>query len=51
MEFSDMNDMTEGVLYEMIYPPDRSVLEAEYREIKPAKRAGARGGWVKVLPV
>eukprot|EP00116_Pleurobrachia_bachei_P006136 sb/3466398/ len=51
MEFSDMTDMTEGVLYEMIYPPDRATLLASFKEIKPSKRAGKRGGWVKVLPV
>ena len=46
-----MTDMTEGVLYEMIYPPDRATLLASFKEIKPSKRAGKRGGWVKVLPV
>lgn len=51
LEFSDVQDMTEGVLYELIYPPDRSELEKSFKEIKPKKRAGGRGGWVKVLPV
>ncbi|KAL5267751.1 hypothetical protein ACHWQZ_G004709 [Mnemiopsis leidyi] len=51
LEFSDLHDMTEGVLYELIYPPDRSELEKSFREIAPTKRAGKRGGWVKVLPV
>jgi len=51
LEFSDLHDMTEGVLYELIYPPDRSELERSFREITPKKHAGKRGGWVKVLPV
>lgn len=51
LEFSDLHDMTEGVLYELIYPPDRSEMEKSYKEIKPTKKAGKRGGWVKVLPV
>ena len=51
LEFSDLHDMTEGVLYELIYPPDRSELEKSFREITPKKHAGKRGGWVKVLPV
>lgn len=51
LEFSDMHDMTEGVLYELIYPVDRSELEKSFRAIRPKKHTGIRGGWVKVLPV
>lgn len=51
LEFSDMADMTEGVLFDAIYPESRESREAAFKNIKVQEKKGHRGGWVKVLPV
>lgn len=51
LEFSDMGDMTEGVLYDAIYPESRETRAEQFKDIKPQEKKGFRGGWVKVLPV